>query len=341
MARTTCLLALLGMAMLATAQKCTREKGTTPMFEWLPTEAAPDRFPVHLIRGDLFFADGNSVYVPDGRDVANGWGMRGSTHIVGEVEKPVPVRLELEWFSYTEDRFYQGAFALPAEEMTALFSAGVTDPLTGRLLGFERIIVGMAPEGTVSVWMAAGAEVVEVASFLAPEVSLPWERVLKNPEVSREAFVRQVLEAKLGPEGLARLAREGVPKGLYQGYRKRYLWRPLVKGPGTPTGLWVRSFNGENSFIGPAGPAVARASRPVPAEMQLDWIAPGSAALTAKVTFDEAEIFAAFAKLSRGEASHQLVLEIQVSRSGAAVSLRDETYILPLEKVRVDLFRGN
>jgi hypothetical protein len=309
------------------------------MFEWLPTECAPKQFPVHLIRGNLFFADGGSVCVPDGRTVANGWGMFGSTHIVGSAAKPVPVRLELSWFSYTENRFYQGTFELPAEEMLTLFKAGVTEPRTGRQLGFERIIVGMAPEGVVSVWMGAWAEVVEVASFIAPVATLPWEKVLNNPEVPRAAFIRRTLEKRLGEEGLARLSREGVPKGLYQRYRIRYRWRPQIAGDGTPTGLWIQSFNGENSFVGPGGPAVARDSRPVPAEAQFNWTTPGLRAQTAKITFDEAEIFAAFEKLTRGETSHPLALEIEAAERGAAVSLRADQYILPLEKARIELFQ--
>lgn len=334
-------LALLALVMLVALPGCVRKEGSTPMFEWLPTESAPKRFPIRLLRGDLFFVDGKSIYVPDSRDVANGWGARGSTHIVGDELKPVPVRLEVEWFSYTEDRFYQGAFNLPADAMTALFKAGVTDPRTGRPLGFERIIVGVAPEGLVSVWMAAGAEVVEVAAFTAPHASLPWKRVIDNPKLSRGDFIRQVLKVRLGDEGLARFDREGVPKGLYQGYRVQYLWGPQISGDGTPTGLWIRSFNGENAYIGQAGSAIPRDSRPVPAEMMLDWTMPGGMPLSAKITFDEAEVFAAFAKLSRGDATHQLAVEIEVAGQTASVSLRDDKYILPLQKAHIEVFRGH
>ncbi len=332
-------LALLVLVMLAALPACFRKEGATPMFEWLPTESAPERFPVHLIRADLIFADGRSIYVPDGRDVANGWGQLGSTHIVGDAAKPVPVRLDLAWFSYAEDRFYQGTFPLPSETMTALFKAGVKDPRTGQPLGFERIIVGMAPGGLVSVWMSAAEEVVEVASFVAPEASLPWNKVLDNPEVSRADFIRQVLEAKLGADGRARLEQEGVPKGLYQRYRIQYRWRPQVTGDGKPEGLRIRSFNGESAFIGPAGPLMGRDQRPVPAEVQLDWTAPDGRTLTAKVAFDEAEIFAAFAKLARDDASRQFALELEVGGNAAVVSLRDAKYILPLEKARVELFQ--
>lgn len=331
---------LLAVVLLAALTGCVRKEGSTPMFEWLPTESAPKRFPMRLLRGDLFFADGKSIYVPDRRDVSNGWGERGSTHIVGDARKPVPVRLEIEWFSYTEDRFYQGAFDLPADAMTALFNAGVTDPRTRRPLGFERIIVGMAPEGLVSVWMAAGAEVVEVASFTAAQTSLPWKRVIDNPDISRGDFIRKVLKLRLGDEGLARFDREGVPKGLYQRYRTQYLWGPQVSGDGTPTGLWITSFNGESAHIGQAGPAIPRDSRPVPSEMVLDWTAPDGMPLSAKIIFDEAEIFAAFAKLSRGDAKHQLAVELEVAGHTASVSLRDDKYVLPLQKATIEVYRG-
>ncbi|WP_437296947.1 DUF2931 family protein [Sorangium sp. So ce426] len=307
-------------------------------FEWLPTESAPERAPVHLVRGDLYFADGGSIYIPDGRDVANGWGEWGSTHIVGAAVKPVPVRLDLTWFSYLEDRFFGGSFMLPTATMTTLFRAGVADPQTEEFRGFERIVVGMAPEGLVAVWMSTGSEAIEVASFIAPEVDLPWERVLDNPASSRPAFIRQVLAAKLNARGLARLGREGTPRGLYQSYRRQYNWRPTVTGEGMPTGLWIRSFNGERAFIGCAGPAIPRERRPVPAAINLGWMAPDGGARFARLTFDETEIFAAFAKLSRGDAARVLALELETARTTVAISLRDEKYVLPLEKVLVELF---
>lgn len=311
------------------------------MFKWLPTECAPAEFPMYLLRGVLTLQSGAQVAVPGRRDVHNGWGMRGSTHIVGEMVKPLPQRLDLAWFSYTEDRFYQGTFALPLDIVSALFARGVPeDRATRKPADFERVIVGMAPEGCISVWLAAGAEVVEVASFQAAPADLPWTAVLDNPDVSRAAFIRSTLEQSLGPEGFARLQRQGVPRGLYQSYRTLYRWQPWVTGAGKPDGIRVRSLNGENAFISQKGAAIPRDMRPVPAEVELYWAAPDGTPLLARITFDPAETIASFQKLSRGSPATQLALHLEISAAGVGVSLRDEKFILPQHKATVRLTKA-
>jgi hypothetical protein len=312
------------------------------MYEWLPTECAPAAYPVHLVQGTLALPDGRAVEIPDERDVSNGWGQRGSTHIVGELVKPLPTRLALSWFSYAEDRFWQGRFELPSHPMAGLFARGVPqDRQTGKPMPFERIIVGMAPDGLVAVWAAAGAEVVELAAFQATVAQLPWERVLDNPQVTRKDFIRSVLERRLGSEGLARLQREGIPRGRFASYRTQYRWQPWVTGPGTAEGVRIRSFSGENAFIGPKGAAVPRDLRPVPAVVELNWKDPAAAPWIARITLDEAEAFAAFEKLGRGQPEQtQLALHLETMPGGVTVALRDEKFILPLKLAEVRIFRG-
>lgn len=310
------------------------------MYEWLPTESAPERYPVRLIQGAFLLPDGRRVALPARRDVANGWGKRGSTHIVGDEAKPLPRRLALEWFSYTENRFYKGDFALPESAIAALFAKGVgTDRPAGGRTSFERIIVGMAPGGLVAVWLAAGSEVVEVGGWRADVADLPWTRVLDNPDVTRDAFIAKVLEARLGAEGRARLAREGVPTHLYAHYRTQYRWRPWVTGAGQALQTRIHFLNGEYSYIGATGPALPREQRAVPAELELQWVVPGGQPRWARIRFDEQETSAAFVKLGRGEASRQLALQLDTTADAVSVTLRDERFVLPLEKVRVEVFK--
>ena len=150
-------------------------------FDWLPTECAPEDYPARIVRGTLRFPDGRSVYVPGDQLVRNGWGLRGSIHIVGDKLKPVPTHLDLRWFSYLEDRFYGGRFPLPSARMLEMFRAGAAPPEPGPRAAYNRIVVGMAPGGDISVWMGAQRIVREVATFRAPVVDLPWTAVLDNP----------------------------------------------------------------------------------------------------------------------------------------------------------------
>ena len=282
--------------------------------------------------------DGSEVAVPDNRNVANGWGQWGSTHIVGPERKPVPQRLTLEWFSFTEDKFYQGSFALPEKTISAFFETGIPeDRQTRKPKAFERIIVGMAPGGLVSVWLSAGGEVIEVASFEATSANLPWLKVLDNPEMSRSTYINQVLDSKLSTEDIQRLKRDGVPVRLYAQYRNLYRWRPWVTGIGIASDIRIITFSGENSYIAPTGPVIPREVRPVPQSIAIKFSAPAGPMRQAAIQFDEDEIFSAFTKLSRGERDWQLALQIETSRSAVGVSLRDENFVLPLHKTRIEV----
>jgi hypothetical protein len=302
-------------------------------YDWLPTECAPAACPMFLVKGRLLFAGGGGIPIPDQRHVSNGWGRRGSTHIVGPAKKPAPAQLALAWFSHTENKFFAGVFPLPERAIAELMATPIADTHAGNS-SFNRIIVGMAPGGLVSVWAGATIEALEVATFEAPEVDLPWETVLKNPDITREEYVQAVLTQKLGAEGLEQLRRQGVPVGLFQGYRKQYRWRPWVTGAGTPDRLQIRSFNGENAVILPTGPIVPRELRPVPSQILLDWVAPGGERILAEITFDEGEVFEAFSSLTQGS-DVQLGLRIETALHGVGASLHTERSGFPLKKIAV------
>ncbi len=203
-------------------------------FDWFATESAPEAYPVYLVKGDLVYADGRSLYIPDRRDVNNGWGLEGSTHIVGDQFKPLPVKLDLTWFSYTEDKFYTGKFDLPAAKILELFRAGTaaydlggTNP--DKHLNFDRIIVGMAPGGDVSVWAGARQIVKEVATFRAQSADLPWELVLDNPAISRSEMIKRTLERSLSPDVLKKVTSSPIPVGRWAIFAKRFPWVPVLQ----------------------------------------------------------------------------------------------------------------
>jgi len=310
------------------------------MYDWLPTESAPRRFPTYLIKAELLLADGTTSYVPDQRVVSNGWGRSGSIHVVEPLVKPVPKRLDIRWFSFTEDKFYEGSFDLPWQEMQRLFDAGLAE---GRSLPkpepYNGVVVGMAPEGLVAVWMSASVEKVEIATYQARVVDLPWKLVTPNTEMPRQTYIQRRISEVMKPEQYQDHLRNGVPTGLYKEYHRRYRWQPFVSGQGTARSMRLVCFNGEDSFITAKGEAVPHTTRSVPTMIEFVWLPPGeSKALKAKLTFDETEVFAAFRKLSPDDSMRPLTLRLEQAGQAVSVSLRDERYLLPLGKTKMELY---
>src|SRR5690625_6866949 len=76
-----------------------------------------------------------------------------SSHIVGLDLKPLPDRLDIKFFSYTENQFYHGVFELPYERILSLFSEGSLnkeDPT------YYRIMVGVRSEEHTSELQSRG-----------------------------------------------------------------------------------------------------------------------------------------------------------------------------------------
>ncbi|MCD8177518.1 MAG: DUF2931 family protein [Tannerellaceae bacterium] len=79
-----------------------------------------------------------------------------------------PYRLVVHWISYIEEKLYKGVFDLPTEKMTELFREEYIDFRRNK----ERcdyIVVGLAPEGMVVVWLWSPNKCVEVGCYWAEE----------------------------------------------------------------------------------------------------------------------------------------------------------------------------
>lgn len=295
-------------------------------FDWLPTECAPEDYPARIVRGTLRFPDGRSVYVPGDQLVRNGWGLRGSIHIVGDKLKPVPSHLDLRWFSYLEDRFYGGRFELPSARMLEMFRAGAAPPEPGPRAAYNRIVVGMAPGGDISVWMGAQRIVREVATFRAPVVDLPWTAVLDNPDIPRAKYIADALKEALPAEVLERVTSSPVPVGRWGSvYARRLPWAPRLRGALPASDLWVRGFNGENEWLDLSGKRKDTdpppATRGVPRELTLFWRHGSGVELRSVVSLDEKEAFAAFAKLATADPAAPLTLLVEPAPDASRVEL--------------------
>ncbi|WP_281379880.1 DUF2931 family protein [Geomonas silvestris] len=310
---------------------------STEKFDWLPTECAHRRYPMRLIDGHLTLKNGSSLYVPAKAIIDNGWGEIGSTHVVGKTMKALPVKLTVTWFSFTENRFFSGEFTLPYQNILEYFRTVTSKSPKGSPV-FNSVIVGFGPGGAVSVWVSSIGSSVEVGNYKANEVALNWKMVTES-EMLRTDYIDMVLRDSLTPLELRTLKERGVPPGISDYYSKQYRWSLQVIGQKNRE-LWLKTLNGEEEYFDFAKSINARTSRGLPKSLVVYWEDNVGEKLGADVRFDEAEINAAYKKLSAEKTDHAMQLKLEISDNPEVIhtSLNDGKYVILLSKTVVKAY---
>ncbi len=300
--------------------------------EWLPTTCAPRRYPIEVYSGALLYGEDSGAALGDGQIVSNGWGELGAIALVGEATKPMPAELDVIWLSYAENTFYDGTFPLPFDRLADMFERGVRGP-NGEPIHYDRVIVGMAPGGLVSLWLAAEATVHEVAAFQAAPLDMDWEQFTEGENVDRDAFVRDALLQTMSEAEIERLTRDGVARGLYERYRNQYVWTIQIVGEGrTPERAWVRTLNGERDLVR-FDQAATRPTMAVPKQIDLQWAEAGHS-YVAPVEFNSVEAMMAFEALSAEDPQQPLILLLDTTSNSAMVHVpfeQEQTSPKPIE----------
>lgn len=306
-------------------------------FDWLPTECAHRQYPIRLIAGDLTLKNGSSLYVPAKAIIDNGWGELGSIHVVGETMKALPEKLTSTWFSFSENKFFKGEFALPYDSILEFFQ-NINRNKNSNKPDSNWIVVGFGPEGAVSVWASAIGIQVEVGNYRAAEVSLDWKAVTKS-EMPRTDYIDMVLRDSLTPLELNELKERGVPPGISDYYSKQYRWNLQVIGQKNRE-LWLKTLNGEEEYFDFAKSINARTSRGLPKSLVVYWEDNVGEKLGADVQFDEAEINAAYTKLAAGKTDHPMQLKLEIGDNPDVIhtSLNDGKYVILLSKTAVKAY---
>lgn len=302
-------------------------------FEWKASESAPTGIPMEIVRGDLYAPDDSSVYVPDGVVINHGWGEMRSSHSVGPEKKALPSRLEITFFSYLENQFYQGVFELPYDEIVDAFNQGYI------LVGDEsksyltRIVVGVAPGGAVSVWLTGPGRKEQVFFGYASSSNIEWPSFKQNSAVPREQYVQYVVSKKLDSTLRDSVDYERKILEQWEQYQKLYRWNlKIVFGDYSVNNIYIKFFNGElKNIISLEKPLV---EMPIPKSISVFWPKVPGKTYSLEYFFDEGEIISAFETLNDrvsntevNEISLTLSLEEDVKQrmTTAVLSIEDHT----------------
>ncbi len=329
------------LLMVLTTHATTGVAAEMTKFEWQATESGPRYYPMKIISGNLEYHDGSgATYVPDGVNLNHGWGKGVSSHVIGDGINinPLPNRLTISFFSYTDNQFYRGDFELPYEKILGLFQAGHYSPNREGKITYDSIVVGVAPGGVVAVWLWGIEKNTEVFFGQAEKADTPWSRLTGATHISREEFVQRRIKGSLEtPERIEALRKNGVPVGLWERYRTRYPWQPLFAGMKLMKRKGVQAityFNGERDYFHlPLSKEIAESRRAVPSSMRVYWDNPTGRNQLFILTFDENEILEAFETL--GKSGLPITFEFSMRRDEDGV--RRLHFIVHTEKERVIL----
>lgn len=302
-------------------------------FEWYARDSAPKHFPMIVVRGTFLYRGEaeKGLYVPSGGTIMQGWGTAGTTHAVGEDLKPLPDRLKIIFFSEVERQSYEGVFDLPYDRILELFRQGVAADKNSPL--YSDIMVGIAPGGSVAVWVTGRGDTKEVFFGQADKIDLSLSAVFSVPFSSREqaeAFAQRSLEYSVTPEQLDALKTNGIPVDLWARYRNQYDWRPVLAGGYNAKDFDVIFLNGENvrTWVLDGN---SNTVWPAPEQLSFLSIMDGKN-FWYTVEFDDLEILSVFERLGANGQKLCLELEPRLPQSQLRIRVRNDEEVVDLKK---------
>lgn len=311
-------------------------------FEWSGTLSAPHEYPAEVYTGNLK-SDDYTQHFKNWGIINSGWGEANGTVVAGPAKKALPDSLSLTWLSFVENKFYTGKFALPKDRMQKLFKEGYVNDL-GKQKTFTEIVVGLAPEGTVSVWVMAAGKEVEVSQFKAHTTTIDPETIANDDKYMFKAdYVKGVLANTkvIAPEVREKIGKDGYPSpaNYEQVYTKKYNWKPQFELPegGTMKNFGYTTYNGEMDKL--FGESLAKnepKERAIPKRAYFYWFNAAKEQHGVKVeAFDDKEIIDAFAAVGSGEI--QIVFKVSADNS-VTLKLKSDAKEIEIKKAVVKVF---
>jgi Protein of unknown function (DUF2931) len=214
---------ILLLSFLASCKKENPIMYKTEKFEWLAQTSADAYCPVEIMDARFICSDKSTIFIPTGEYLNGIWGSGSGVMDVGEDRKKVPEQMEITWFSYAEDKFYQGSFELPQQKMLDLFKKDYgkykNRDGTESKYEYKRLVLGIAPQGMITLWMK-GVGSIEIGTYQAKQtLDIDWNKFSKNP--NRYEVIKNYQKDML-PFVQQAIAKGGVNNSYFKNRLQRY-----------------------------------------------------------------------------------------------------------------------
>ncbi len=329
----------------------------TEKFELNAGPCAADDYPVQIHRGEFSNSlKEGSIVVPYGHYLDGNWGASGTSWVVGDPMQPVPDSLHLRWFSWAENQFYEGHFAMPQRKIYDLLKQGYWNTDNNQHDTYYELTVCVIPKGGVVVWLSGQGQQVVVGHYQAPATNYSWLAFNGGHDDNVRAQVVAEYQAEMLPHVRAEIAAGTISSRKWDAYLAAvYPWKLEVREldgkqpiPVPVTNYFMRFVNAESVTYAPTPDRtpyvqgiITLTPKPVPKyfgvfvknrygeqhEVRVD-------------SLDEAETLAAFHTLATSQPKEPIVLRVEVDKlyTQATLTLSNGFQTIPLPKAVAKVF---
>ncbi|WP_223648587.1 DUF2931 family protein [Hymenobacter psoromatis] len=318
----------------------------TEKFKLSAGPCAADGYWVTIQGGMFYNSQGTGFPVPGGHTLEGDWGASGTSWVVGDEMQTVPERLKILWFSYAEDKFYEGDFALPQEKLYHLLQAGTWDIKEQKKVTYTEFTVCVLPKGVVVVWLTGGNKVL-VGRFLAHEIiPSPADYQRYYGPAERTSMVKET-QAEMPPEVQAQIKAGTISTKKWDDYLLTYPWQVAFNVPFPLYRFNLTGLNAER-FTAPLTQDLAPyrqfittpTPKPVPRKLYLYGTAEHGGHYVVRVReLDKTETQAAFQALHRLSPASPITLLFTLDKpfQKATLTLKNEAKEIPLTKSKIEV----
>ena len=312
-------------------------------FNWGVGVTAPREYPVEIHRGYL----GNenkmiATFISTGT-VEEGWIYDGESLSGGN---EIPKQLSLTWISYAEKKFWKVETAIDQitqNNIQKLFEDGYMNKDQNGVwshITYKKITVGLAPGGTVVLWLSGPNKKIEIAHYQATETFVSVNEFYRNPdEDTQQEFYDIFYKIEVPKETKDYIKKNGVPVKLWKEFRTKYNYRfniHFYKTDKESSERETEYVNGEKEIVKIEDLNVYQ-NKPLPSYCRF-WFSQ----YNAEAEFDGEEILNAFKKLTIAHPDKKIEIEAKVAfmYKTTTFTVRCEGDEIPLEKTVVRMWKN-
>lgn len=191
-------------------------------YDWLVYTTEDKGYPMDIVDGWFTYENGEYTSIPAFIRRNTGLILDSGTMIIGEDLRPVPVEMEIYWFSLTENKFFKGKFKLDKEKMTQLFEKAEKMDRGGDLK------VAPIPGGRVILYFISSTNVI-LGVYQGEEYFVKGDEAFRR-EVGQPMHSTRTREEYLKIFSYPKHVQEEIKSGkinyqLWDNIMKKYPWR--------------------------------------------------------------------------------------------------------------------